>query len=230
MAAFNILSSVFGLCATICAVYTCVSPYWAVSVKNSNGFNEMQERYFGLWQYCAGGDHYGTYQCQALSQFGIAQLAQYGIVGFRILAILSCIFGSAGFIAGVASSDSVNLASSKKSKKRAAGGSAALFALAGVLILAATSWAADNIIKRWKQLQMGGLGMSVNAGTQWTLGSAIYVGWISAVVFLVVSLILVIGCFREEEEDDDEHFPHPEDAKMQFYASSNYSAGRKEYI
>ena len=60
MAAFNILSSVFGLCATICAVYTCVSPYWAVSVKNSNGFNEMQERYFGLWQYCAGGDHYGT--------------------------------------------------------------------------------------------------------------------------------------------------------------------------
>ena len=50
-----------------------------------------------------------------MSQFGIAQLAQYGIVGFRILAILSCIFGCAGFIAGVASSDSVNLASSKVS-------------------------------------------------------------------------------------------------------------------
>lgn len=60
MAAINIFSSVFGLVATICAIYSCVSPFWAVSVKNSNGFNEMQERYFGLWQYCAGGDHYGT--------------------------------------------------------------------------------------------------------------------------------------------------------------------------
>jgi len=29
-----------------------------------------------------------------------------------------------------------------------------------------------------------------------------------------VSLILVIGCFREEEEDDDEHFPHPEGKKI----------------
>jgi hypothetical protein len=81
-------------------------------------------------------------------------------------------------------------------------------------------------------------------GTQWTLGSAIYVGWISAAGFLVVSAILMIGCFRDDEEDDDEHFPHPHgkifkqknkkflflDAKMQFYAASNYSAGRKEYI
>ena len=60
MPIIHILSSVVGLGATICAIYSCVSPYWAVSVKNSNGFNEMQERYFGLWQYCAGGDHYGT--------------------------------------------------------------------------------------------------------------------------------------------------------------------------
>ena len=47
-------------------------------------------------------------------------------------------------------------------------------------------------------------------GTQWTLGSAIYVGWISAAGFLVVSAILMIGCFRDDEEDDDEHFPHPD--------------------
>ena len=38
-----------------------------------------------------------------------------------------------------------------------------MFSLAGVLILAATSWAANSIIKRWKQLQMGGGGMSINA-------------------------------------------------------------------
>jgi len=55
------------------------------------------------------------YQCQSLSQFGIAQLAQYGIVGFRVLVIISCIAGTGGFIAGVASSDSVNIASTKVS-------------------------------------------------------------------------------------------------------------------
>mgnify|MGYP003328135681 CR=1 FL=1 len=47
-------------------------------------------------------------------------------------------------------------------------------------------------------------------GTQWTLGSAIYVGWISAAGFLVVSVILMIGCFRDDGDDDDEHYPHPD--------------------
>ena len=38
-----------------------------------------------------------------------------------------------------------------------------MFSLAGVLILAATSWAANSIIKRWKRLNMGGGGITINA-------------------------------------------------------------------
>ncbi|CAG5103382.1 Oidioi.mRNA.OKI2018_I69.chr1.g747.t2.cds [Oikopleura dioica] len=189
----------------------------------------MQKRYFGLWQFCAGGDYYGTYQCQSLSQFGIAQLAQYGIVGFRVLVILGCIFGTGGFFAGVASSDSVNIASTKKDKGRAAGGAAGMFSLAGVLILAATSWAANSIIKRWKQLQMGGGGMSINAGTQWTLGAAIYAGWIAAAIYIGVAIIMFMGCCQSSGDDEDEYEDDYRGAPAA-YAESGYSQGRKEFV
>ena len=81
--------------------------------------------------------------------------------------ILGCIAGTCGLISGIASSESVNIASSNKDKKRAAGGAAGCFSVAGFLILAATSWAAHSIIRRYKMLTMGGGtyggGMAVNA-------------------------------------------------------------------
>ena len=88
----------------------------------------------------------------------------------RALVILGCIAGTCGLISGIASSESVNIASSKKDKKRAAGGSAGCFSVAGFLILAATSWAAHSIIRRYKMLTMGGGGygggMQVNAASK----------------------------------------------------------------
>jgi len=72
------------------------------------------------------------------------------------------------------------------------------------MILAATSWAASNIIKRWKNMQMQHGSVAINAGTQWTLGAAIYTGWCAAAIFIGVALIMFIGCCSESSDSDED--------------------------
>jgi len=229
MGAIRAIGIFLGFAATCLSFYCLITPFWATNVSNNNGIQTTNQKALGLWKYCEKPQNAGNYQCQSLSQFGIAQLAQYGIVGFRVLVIIGCIAGTGGFIAGVASSDSVNIASTKKDKGRAAGGAAGMFSLACVLILAATSWAASSIIKRWKQLQMGGGGVSINAGTQWTLGAAIYAGWIAAAIYIGVAIIMFIGCCSSSDDDEDEYETDYQGAPGG-YAESGYSQGRKEFV
>ena len=82
-----------------------------------------------------------------------------GIVGFRVLMVIGMISGWSGLIAGVTSSNAVNIAKSEGDKNKAAGGAAGSFLLAGILVLWATSWAANKIVKQYKNLNIGGIGM-----------------------------------------------------------------------
>ncbi|CBY11828.1 unnamed protein product [Oikopleura dioica] len=228
-----------GFCAVFLSFYCLTTPFWARNVSNMSGIQTSTTKALGLWKYCEKPQNGGNYQCQSLSQFGIAQLAQYGIVGFRALVILGCIAGTCGLISGIASSESVNIASSKKDKNRAAGGAAGCFSVAGFLILAATSWAAHSIIRRYKMLTMGGSGygggMQVNAGTQWTLGAAIYAGWCASAIFIGVAIIMFMGCCSnsdDEEEEYDVDYAQRNNYQAgyaQSYHSSQYSQ-RKEFV
>ncbi|CAG5078962.1 Oidioi.mRNA.OKI2018_I69.PAR.g9135.t1.cds [Oikopleura dioica] len=213
----GIALSFVALCMT---VYCLATPHWAISVQNNNGIQTGVQKSLGLWKYCEKAVNADNGHCQKLSQFGIAALAQYGIIGFRVLVIIGLICAIIGFVAGTASSDAINIAPTKIAKVQAAGGAAGLLSIAGIMILAATSWAAHMIIKRWKDFQMHQGSISINAGTQWTLGAAIYVGWCASAIFIGVAIIMFMGCCSgsgDEEDEEREQF-HPG------YATSNYSA------
>ena len=85
-----------------------------------------------------------------------------GIVGMRCLMIIGMIAGFAGFFAGVASSDAVNVAKSAGDKNKAAGGAAGCFTVAGACILIATSWSAHKIIKKYQMIMGGSLNSAVS--------------------------------------------------------------------
>merc|ERR1712004_666230 len=214
MGAIRTIGIALSFLAVCMTFYVLGSTHWATNVSNNNGIQTNVEKSLGLWKYCE-----KPTNGNKLSQFGIATLSQYGFIGFRVLVILGLIAALAGFVSGVASSDAVNLASTKKQKGQAAGGAAGCFSVAGIMILAATSWAANMIIKRWKNMQMQGGSISINAGTQWTLGAAIYTGWCAAGIFIGVALIMFIGCCSEsggDEEYEEEQY-HPG------YQTSEYS-------
>jgi len=215
------------LIALSTAVYSLITPFWATNIQNAGGFQSMETKAVGLWKVCAKGASSQNYQCQPLSQLGVAQLAQMGIVGFRAFMIIGIIAGFMGFIAGIASSDAVNVAKSAGDKNKAAGGAAGCFVVAGVCILIAASWSANKIIKRYSNMNWGG---SLNtAGTQWTLGAGIYAGWVSSIIFIGVAVIMFLGCCGgsgEEEYEEDTYQPaHPN-----AYAESGYSQGKKEFV
>jgi len=112
MGAIRTIGIAFSFLAVCMTFYCLGSTQWATSVTNNNGIQTTVEKSMGLWKYCEKPTN-GNAQCQKLSQFGIATLAQYGFIGFRVLVILGLIAALGGFVSGVASSDGVNLASTK---------------------------------------------------------------------------------------------------------------------
>ena len=67
-------------------------------------------------------------------------------------------------LAGITSSDAVNIAATSSNKSKAAGGAAALFAVSGLCTLAACSWAAAKIVKNNDIGLIGYPGMNIGGG------------------------------------------------------------------
>lgn len=221
--AIGIGLSLIAICLT---VYSLISPFWATNIQNNSGFQSMETKALGLFKYCVKGSSSPNYNCQKLSQLGVAKLAQMGIVGMRCLMIIGLIAGFAGFFAGVASSDAVNVAKSAGDKNKAAGGAAGCFTVAGATVLIATSWSAHKIIKKYSMIMGGSLN---SAGTQWTLGAGIYTGWVAAFIFIGVAVIMFMGCCSSSEEDQYEEDTY-QPAHPHGYAESGYSQGKKEFV
>merc|ERR1712037_855686 len=91
MGAIRAIGIFLGFVATCLSFYCLITPFWATNVSNNNGIQTTNQKALGLWKYCEKPQNAGNYQCQSLSQFGIAQLAQYGIVGFRVLSSLDAL-------------------------------------------------------------------------------------------------------------------------------------------
>jgi len=227
MGFMRILGIFLGLTAVGLSMYSLMSPKWAVSVKNAGGLTIQQEVAVGLWKYCSKSGSASNYNCQPLGQFSIQILAQMGVVGFRALMIIGLIAGFGGFCAGVTSTDAVNVAKSSKAKGQSAGGAAGGFLVGGLCVLAATSWAAHKIIKRYSMI-MGGSGMNNMGGLKWTLGASIYCGWVAAFLFIGCAVIMFCGCCQNDDEEEyDDYAPsHPHGG----YAESGYSQGKKEFV
>jgi len=210
--------------------YSLWTPFWATNIQNMGGFNAGEVKALGLWKFCTKPTGQANFNCQPLKQLGVQRLAQMGIVGFRAFMIIGLIAGIGGFVAGVTSTDTVNIAKSTKDKNKAAGGAAGCFVVAGLCVLAATSWAAHNIIRVYQKYSWNFNGSLAGAGTQWTLGAGIYAGWVSAAIFLGVSIIMFLGCCSASNDDDEYDQPNTiyQPAHPSQYAESGYKV--KEFV
>jgi len=204
MGFMRILGVFLGIVAVGLSLFSLMSPKWAVNVKNAGGIQSMTDVAVGLWKYCTKNGQTSNYNCQPLSQFGIQILSQMGIVGFRALMIIGVIAGFSGFFAGVTSTDAVNVAKSSKAKNQSAGGAAGSFLVAGICVLAATSWAAHKIIRRYSTIIGGNTIGGMPGGLKWTLGASIYCGWVAAAIFIGCAIIMFCGCCQSGDEDDYE--------------------------
>lgn len=228
MGAVRAIGIFLALSACGLTVYSLWTPFWATNIQNMGGFNAGDVKALGLWQYCSKGSSDGNFRCQPLKQLGVQRLAQMGIVGFRAFMIIGLIAGVGGFCAGVTSTDTVNIAKSDKDKNKAAGGAAGCFVVAGLCVLAATSWAAHNIIRVYQKYSWNLNGSLAGAGTQWTLGAGIYAGWVAAAIFLGVSVIMFLGCCSGSEDDyEDTQY---QQAHPHQYAESGYAHSKKEFV
>merc|ERR1711970_1019687 len=103
---------------------------------------------------------------------------------------------------------------------KAAGGAAGAFLASGILILTATSMAANQIIKKnWAQGSIGQPGM--NTGTLKTdLGYCLYCGWVAACLSLTCSILLFMGACSDSEEEEEEYDQYQQGAPMSSYGGS----------
>jgi len=227
MGAIRTIGIALGLVAVTLTIYSTMTPYWGVNIDNNMGMQSMQDKAIGLWKACTRANGQSNYQCQSLKQFGIQRLAETGIIGFRILMIIGLIAGMGGLIAGITSSDAVNIAKSSGDKNKAAGGAAGGFLVAGLMVLAATAWAANKIIRQYKNMNWQGSGWQNQAGLQWTLGAAIYAGWCASAIYLGCAAIMFCGCCSGGDDDDEYEV---QQAHPHQYAESGYSQGKKEFV
>lgn len=227
MGAMRAVAILLGATAVGLSVYATISPMWGTNVENVAGMPSFQKKAIGLWKACTAPNGQSTFQCVPLKQFGIQHLARTGVIGFRALMIIGLIAGTVGLVSGITSSNAVNLAKSTGDKNKAAGGAAGGFMAAGLCVLAATSWAAHKIIRRYSGMNMGG-GFGNTQGLQWTLGSCIYCGWVAAAIFIGSAIIMFMGCCQSNDDEDDYYEDHQ--AHPHAYAESGYSQGKKEFV
>lgn len=207
--------------------------YWQISVPYTGGGGNIQVTtvHQGLWHRCQTTDQLGTSSCDRYYQ-SIAHLPT-SLIGQRALICISLILSAAGLAAGVASTDSVNMANSSKDKATGAKAAGVAYIASGIFALGAVTWAAAIIINNNK-LDMITHNPAMSGQVYFTLGTDIYIGWVAGSLGLISGvLFLMSGCKLEEENeyegDTTMQYNSSHPAYEKGYASSNQRQ-QNEYL
>ena len=75
-----------------------------------------------------------------------------GIVGYRAFMIVGMIMGIGGFFVALMSSNAINITIPSNQKSNMAAGAGVMFLIAAICAIAAGSWAANNIIRGYNNI------------------------------------------------------------------------------
>ncbi|XP_078491419.1 claudin-18 [Ciona intestinalis] len=178
--------------AFILEVVTVFLPYWKRNDLEDT-LNDSIVRHEGLWIRCQTFAT-GNWDCDDFNRFFLGLPTELQAArGFSLSSLFISFIGISLAVAATVLS-----AKSLQNKLTIASGGVSM--LAGLLIIAAVSWYANDI--RIQHVYLTRLRLTGGSGTRYTFGYALFIGWVGGALQVVGSIMaLCISCGNSDEED-----------------------------
>ncbi|XP_006786887.1 claudin-1 [Neolamprologus brichardi] len=187
-AGVQLLGFILALIGSFGIIAATIMVQWKASSYVGDNIITAQAMYEGLWQTCAS-QSTGQVQCKVYDSLlqlpGNVQGTRGLMVSSIVLCFISILVAVMGLKCTTVMSDSPDL----KDKVALSGG--VIFILAGLLALAGASWFGSNIAKEFYN-------PFTPTNSRYEFGSALYVGWASAILVIIGGAFLCCHCPKQD--------------------------------
>ncbi|KAJ0004606.1 hypothetical protein NQD34_010820 [Periophthalmus magnuspinnatus] len=179
----QMLGLVFAIIGFLGSIIICALPTWKVTAFIGANIVTAQVIWEGLWMNCVT-QSTGQMQCKVYDS--LLALPQ-DLQAARALVVIAIIIGVFGILLGVVGGKCINFVDEERQKCKVAIASGIVFIIAGVMVLIAVCWTANNIIQDFYNPVM------TNAQRR-ELGASLYIGWAAASLLFLGGGFLCSSC------------------------------------